>query len=69
VTVPERRVRAKYSAESITVYQAYSPEIAEPAALPECATVGAWRLSAATRLAATMSAHLINRPWSHGQSH
>jgi Domain of unknown function (DUF4291) len=31
VTVPARQVRAKYSAESITVYQAYPPEIAEPA--------------------------------------
>jgi hypothetical protein len=31
VTVPARQVRATYSAESITVYQAYSPEIAEPA--------------------------------------
>jgi hypothetical protein len=31
VTVPAREVRARYSAESITVYQAYPPEIAEPA--------------------------------------
>jgi hypothetical protein len=31
VAVPARQVRAKYSAESITVYQAYSPETAGPA--------------------------------------
>src|SRR5690348_9759495 len=31
VSVPGREVRARYSAESITVYQAYSPEIAGPA--------------------------------------
>jgi hypothetical protein len=31
VTVPARQVRANYSAQSITVYQAYPPEIAEPA--------------------------------------
>jgi hypothetical protein len=31
VTVPERQVRASYSADMITVYQAYSPAIAEPA--------------------------------------
>jgi len=30
-TAPARQIRATYSAESITVYQAYSPEIAEPA--------------------------------------
>ncbi|WP_203917579.1 DUF4291 domain-containing protein [Rugosimonospora africana] len=31
MNVPAREIRATYSAESITVYQAYSPEIAEPA--------------------------------------
>jgi hypothetical protein len=31
VTVPAREIRAVYSAESITVYQAYPPEVAEPA--------------------------------------
>lgn len=31
VGVPVRQVRAVYSAESITVYQAYPPQIAEPA--------------------------------------
>jgi hypothetical protein len=31
VTVPARQIRATYSAESITVYQAYPPEIADPA--------------------------------------
>jgi len=31
VTVPTRQVRASYSAETIIVYQAYAPEIAEPA--------------------------------------
>ena len=31
VTVPTRQIRAEYSAELITVYQAYSPEIAGPA--------------------------------------
>jgi hypothetical protein len=31
VTVPARQVRAKYSADTIIVYQAYPPEIAEPA--------------------------------------
>jgi hypothetical protein len=31
MTVPARQIRARYSAESITVYQAYAPEIAEPA--------------------------------------
>jgi hypothetical protein len=31
VNVPVRQVRANYSAETITVYQAYRPEIAEPA--------------------------------------
>jgi Domain of unknown function (DUF4291) len=31
VSVPVRQIRAKYSAETITVYQAYPPEIAEPA--------------------------------------
>jgi hypothetical protein len=28
----ERLIRAAYTADTITVYQAYSPEIAEPAA-------------------------------------
>jgi hypothetical protein len=31
VTVPARQIRASYSADTITVYQAYSPEISEPA--------------------------------------
>jgi Domain of unknown function (DUF4291) len=31
VTVPARQIRASYSADTITVYQAYSPEIAESA--------------------------------------
>jgi hypothetical protein len=31
VTVPARQIRATYSAESIIVYQAFPPEIAEPA--------------------------------------
>ena len=31
MTVPARQVRARYSDTSITVYQAYPPEIAEPA--------------------------------------
>ena len=31
MSVPVRQIRAKYSAETITVYQAYPPEIAEPA--------------------------------------
>ena len=31
VNVPPRQIRASYSADTITVYQAYSPEIAEPA--------------------------------------
>ena len=31
VIVPARQIRAAYSAESIVVYQAYSPEIATPA--------------------------------------
>ena len=35
VTIPAREVRAKYTAKSITVYQAYSPEIAEPAVAAE----------------------------------
>jgi hypothetical protein len=33
VSAPARQVRAKYSADSITVYQAYSPPIARPAAV------------------------------------
>jgi hypothetical protein len=31
VSVPVRQIRARYSADTITVYQAYPPEIAEPA--------------------------------------
>lgn len=31
MTVPMRQIRARYSADTITVYQAYSPQIAEPA--------------------------------------
>jgi hypothetical protein len=31
VTVPARQIRARYSETSITVYQAYPPEIADPA--------------------------------------
>src|SRR5689334_19006154 len=31
VSVPARQIRAVYTAETITVYQAYPPEIAEPA--------------------------------------
>ncbi|MBO4204800.1 DUF4291 domain-containing protein [Micromonospora echinofusca] len=31
MTVPARQVRAHYSADTITVYQAYSPQIARPA--------------------------------------
>ncbi|MFF0721749.1 DUF4291 domain-containing protein [Micromonospora sp. NPDC003816] len=31
MSVPLRQIRARYSADTITVYQAYSPQIAEPA--------------------------------------
>jgi hypothetical protein len=31
VSVPARQIRARYSADAITVYQAYSPQIAVPA--------------------------------------
>jgi hypothetical protein len=31
VTVPARQIRARFTAETITVYQAYPPEIALPA--------------------------------------
>ena len=31
MTVPYRQVRARYTADTVTVYQAYSPEIAGPA--------------------------------------
>ena len=31
VTIPARQIRARYTAETIRVYQAYSPEIALPA--------------------------------------
>lgn len=30
-TVPERQVRAQFDDDALTVYQAYSPEIADPA--------------------------------------
>jgi len=31
VPVPARQIRARYSADTVTVYQAYPPEIALPA--------------------------------------
>jgi len=33
---PQRQIRAAYTAETITVYQAYSPAIAEPAVRAGC---------------------------------